>query len=120
MYQEKCSASGPSFFPNFLLGMSMTAVKPVKQQTILSTTRKEKNLYFKLEPQKNSVVVNAIYRSTLSTGAEKAETTATNGHALTQNTHCLQISGIVHGIGKSRKRLQLCPGKQVFARIHKY
>ena len=32
----------PPFFPNFLLGMSMTAVKPVKQQTILSTTRKEK------------------------------------------------------------------------------
>ena len=42
----------PPFFPNFLLGMSMTAVKPVKQQTILSTTRKEKKLVFQVGASK--------------------------------------------------------------------
>ena len=76
---------------------------------------------FKCWSLKNSVVVNAIYRSTLSTSAEKADTLPLpGGHALlhtlpTNQWNCSEYWKIEEVVYTTVSTVStVCPGKQVF------
>ena len=113
----KCSVSGPTFYlvSGYKYNDSETSENSETADFLIYDPQREN---FKCWSLKNSVVVNAIYRSTLSTSAEKADTLPLpGGHALlhtlpTNQWNCSEywkIEEVVYTIVST-----VCPGKQVF------